>query len=208
MANGITSFGTATTSSGSDISAIGNVGYPEGSNMIIVSSADEYDYTINFKNTQKVAISVFIWNKAASQNGGAALANLGSCIAPTTPALVVNLAAGAEKIVAFMEDSQIGFAEATEKIAMSGAFQTTWAEVNFKKAGSGFDVSAIMNTAGNNYDMTLTAADLACISDMTQNMWIGKDNNPEDPVPVGNSDGSCYAPGSTLKLTAKMGGTV
>jgi len=208
LSDDLTSFGTATSSSGSVVGKIGNIGSPQGSNIIKVDSTEGYDFTNTFINTSGEPITIVVWNKAASQNGGAVEANLGSCIAPVSPALAITLAPGAKQIVAFQEDTQAGWAQATTNIAASGAYATTWGEVNYSSTGSGYDVSAIMNVDGNTYDMAITAAEVSCTSDMTQNMWIAQNNNPEDPVPVGNSDGSCYLPGSTATLTTKMGGTV
>ena len=206
-ANSLTSFGQSTPSSGSEVSYIGNIGYPvEGSNMMKVASTNGQKYTNNFINTSGSKMTVVIWNKAASQglkNPLNAEANLGSCIAPVTPALTFALAPGANQIVAFAENTQIGWAQATGSKAASGAFATTWGEANFVSTGSGYDMSAIMNAAGNNYNMAISSAEApACTSDMTQNYWLTASQ------PIGNSDGSCYIAQSTATLTTKMGGTV
>lgn len=58
------------------------------------------------------------------------------------------MARGESQIVAFQEDSQVGWAEATAAKTASGAFDTTWGEANFQAGGSGYDMSAIMNSAG------------------------------------------------------------
>jgi len=208
MANKLTAFGKATATSGSEVGAIGNIGYPEGSNIIKVSSVEGYDFTNTFINTQSVPITVVIWNKAATSSSGVVEANLGSCLALTTPALSFTLAPKAQQIVAFMANSQIGFAQATSAKTPAGAPDTTWGECNFTPGGSGFDVSSIVNSKGNTYDMSMSAAEVSCVSDMTQNDWIAENGNPETPVPVGNSDGSCYVPGNTMTLTTKLGGDV
>lgn len=204
IANDFTEFGTPTTGSGEDVAAIGNIGYAQGSNMIKVSSREGYEFTNEFINTSGESITVVIWNKAYSTTGSAsdAEANLGSCVAPKTPILTFALAHGASQLVAFQENSQIGFCQATSDIAESGAFGTTWGEVNFLSKGSGYDMSAIMNPNGNNYNMTISSAEAACISDMTQNFWLTATD------PVGNSDGSCFISQSTATLTTLMGGTV
>jgi len=207
LSDDLTSFGAATASSGSVIGKIGNIGSPEGSNIIKVDSAEGYQFTNTFINTSGKPITIVLWNKAASQNG-VVEANLGSCLALTSPALAITLAAGEQQVVAFQEDTQGGWAQATSDIAASGAPAITWGEINCSSGGSGFDVSAIMNKNGNTYDMSISSAENSCVSDMTQNMWIAQNNNPEDPVPVGGADGSCYVPGTTLTLTTKMGGTV
>jgi len=175
--------------------------------MIKVSSAQGYPFTNTFINTSPDAITVVLWNKAFERDGTVE-ANLGSCVAPVTPALTFTLAPGAKQVVAFQDDTQAGWAQATDKIALSGAYAITWGEINYSSTGSGFDVSAIMNADGNTYNMAISAAETDCVSDMTQNLWVAKDNNPENPVPVGNSDGSCYIPGKTATVVTKMGGPV
>jgi len=206
LADDLTSFGTATLSSGSVVGKIGNIGNPQGSNMVKVDSTEGYPFTNTFINTSGGPITIVVWNKAFERDGNVE-ANLGSCLAPVTPALSITLASGAQQIVAFQDDTQAGWAQATDSIAASGAYATTWGEINYSSSGSGYDVSAIMNSKGNTYDMAISAAESPCISDMTQNLWIGQNNNPEDPVPVGNSDGSCYIPGSTATIVTKMGGS-
>jgi hypothetical protein len=210
LANDLVAFGEATASSGSDVAKIGNIGSPQGSNMIKVNSIEGYQFTSNFINTSPSSITVALWNKAYSNDGSAsnAEANLGSCVAPETPALTFALAPGASQLVAFQDDSQVGFAQATSARTASGAFATTWGELNFDSTGGGFDMSAILNPNGNNYNMAISAAETSCISDPTQNYWYAANNNAEDPQPFGSSDGSCYVPGSSMTLTVKMGGTM
>jgi hypothetical protein len=205
LANDLTSFGTPTSGSGSEVGAIGNIGSPQGSNMIKVASTDSYDFTNTFINTSPKALTVVIWNKAFDGSNGVE-ANLGSAVAPKTPALTFALAPGASQIVAFQDNTQIGWAEATDALAASGAFATTWGEANFVSTGSGYDMSAIMNPNGNTYDMAISSKEASCTSDPTQNYWYAVNNNAEDPQPVGNSDGSCYVMGSSAHLTTKMGG--
>jgi len=209
LANDLTAFGSPTKPSGTIIGKVGNIGSPQGSNMILVSSAKGYQFTNTFINTSPKAMTIVVWNKAYDRDGtGNPEANLGSCLAATSPALSFTLAPGKQQVVAFQEDTQAGWAEATTAIAQSGAYATTWGEINYLSAGSGYDVSAIMNEDGNDYDMSISCAEVECVSDMTQNLWIGRNNNPEDPIPIGNSDGSCFIPGSTATIITKMGGKV
>jgi len=208
MANLRTSFGQATAVTGSEVAQIGNMGSPQGSNMMLVDSIEGYDFTNTFKNTQSVPITVIIWNKAAytGTDPSAAEANLGSCIALETPALSFSLAPGASQSVAFMDETQCGWAQATSNKTPAGAADTTWGEANFVTGGSGFDVSSIVNSKGNTYDMAISAAEVSCKSDTTQNDWIANGGNPEDPIPIGDSNGSCYVPGPTMTLETTMGG--
>jgi hypothetical protein len=175
----------------------GNIGSPYGSNVMKVASKAGYDFTATFKNTQHKLITINVWNKGGSNNDNLS----GASRAPTDTTLTFTLKAGQEQTVAFMEDSQIGWAESCATNYW-GAFDTTWGEANFVKAGSGFDVSAIPNSKGNTYDMWIKADEVACISDMTQNFWLAA------YTPIGGSDGSCYVPGSTMHLYVKMGGNV
>jgi len=206
LANDLVAFGTAVASSGTEIGKSGNIGNPQGSNMIKVASREGYQFTNEFINTSKKTMTIAVWNKAFKGNNGIE-ANLGSCMAPVTPALSFTLAPGASQIVAFQEDSQVGWAEATTKKTVSGAFDTTWGEANFVTGGSGYDVSSIMNSLGNVYDMGMSATETPCISDMTQNYWYAVNNDAEQPKPFGSSDGSCYVPGNSATMTTKMGGS-
>jgi len=207
LANDFVSFGEATLSSGSDIDKVGNIGYPQGSNCIKVSSTAGYQYTNNFINTSGSSLTVVIWNKAYSSSGSAAdaEANMGAFVAPKTPTLTFALAAGASQLVAFQDDTQIGWTVATSATTAAGAFDNTWGEGNLGSDGCGFDVSAIVNTAGNNYDMTISAAEVSEISaaQPATNMWLTASD------PVGDSNGSVFIPASfgTCTLTTKLGGT-
>ncbi|PSS08762.1 hypothetical protein M430DRAFT_189030 [Amorphotheca resinae ATCC 22711] len=184
--------------------------YEAGQHTSTVPSAAGYQFTNEFINTSPQPMTVVIWNKAYSQSGNVddADPNLGSCIAPETPTLTFALAPGESQVVAFMDETLIGWAQATSAKTASGAFDTTWGEASFRSTGSGYDMSAIMNSAGNNYDMAISSSETPCISDPTQNYWFAANNNPEDPQPVGSSDGSCYVPGSSATLVTKMGGVM
>jgi len=175
----------------------GNFGSPYGSNVIKVSSKSSYSYTAEFHNTQSKPITVNIWNKV-----GPDLRDLsGSALAPKNTTLTFVLAAGASQIVAFDENSQVAWAEACSQTAASGAYATTWGEANFVKTGSGYDMSAIMNANGNDYNMSISSAEAPqCTSDPTQNYWL------TDTQPIGNSDGSCFIAQSTATLKVVMGG--
>jgi len=208
LANKLTAFGEAAIGSGSEVAAIGNIGSPQGSNMIKVDSASGYPFTNTFINTSGKSMTILLWNKAFSNDGtvASAEANLGSCVAASTPALSIALAAGEQQVVAFQDQTLMGWAEATSAKTASGALAITWGEASFKVGGSGYDMSAILNPEGNNYQMAISSSETPCISDPTQNYWEAANNNPEDPIPIGTSDGSCYVPGSTATLVTKMGG--
>lgn len=206
LSNDRTEFGGQTQGSGYDIGKSGNIGSPQGSNIIKVDSRNGWEYTNDFINTSGEDMTIVVWNKAFDQGNGIE-ANLGSAIAPKSPILTFALAPGEHQIVAFQEDTQIGWAQATTKKKASGAFDTAWGEANFHNGGSGYDLSAIMNSAGNTYDMAISSTQTPCISDMTQNYWYAFNNDENDPRPVGTSDGSCYIPpGNGATLTTKMGG--
>jgi hypothetical protein len=206
LANDFVAFGEATLSSGTDVGKIGNIGSPQGSNCIKVSSTAGYQYTNNFINTSGASLTVVIWNKAYSPSGSAsdAQANMGAFVATKTPTLTFALAPGASQLVAFQEDTQVGWTVATSATTSAGAFDNTWGEGNYASDGCGFDVSAIVNTAGNNYDMTISAAEVSEISaaDPPTNMWMTASE------PIGDSNGSVYIPASfgTCTLTTKLGG--
>jgi hypothetical protein len=200
-ANYLTSFGgdCGCTSGSAGDSYKGQVGSPYGSNIIKVDSTSGYDFTNTFTNSQSKYITVNIWNKMGHDMQPLS----GSALAPKNTTLTFTLAPGKSQVVAFMENSQVGWAESCSETAASGAYATTWGEANFLSAGSGYDMSAIMNTAGNNYNMAISSVEApACTSDMTQNYWLTATE------PIGTSDGSCYIAQSTAHLTTIMGGTV
>jgi hypothetical protein len=199
VSNSRTAFGSASSSSGTaGDSYFGNYGVPYGANIIKVDSTSGYDFTATFVNTQSSSITVNCWNKVGSDLQPLS----GSALAPKDTTLTFSIPAGSKQAVAFMENSQVGCAQACSETAASGAYATSWFEANFLSAGSGYDMSAIMNSAGNNYDMSITSVEAPdCTSDMTQNFWLTATD------PVGNSDGSCYIAQSTATLTVTMGGT-
>jgi hypothetical protein len=196
--NARTAFGEIVSAAGSlGDNYRGNYGSPYGSNVIKVSSKSSYSYTVEFENTQSKSITINIWNKV-----GPDLRDLsGSALAPKNTTLTFVLAAGASQIVAFDENSQVAWAEACSATAASGAYATTWGEANFVKTGSGYDMSAIMNANGNDYNMSISSAEAPhCTSDPTQNYWLTATE------PIGNSDGSCFIAQSTATLKVVMGG--
>ncbi|ESZ98135.1 hypothetical protein SBOR_1514 [Sclerotinia borealis F-4128] len=193
-----TSFGTIVAAAGGTTDAyLGNYGSPYGSNVIKVDSSASYSFTATFVNTQSKAITVNIWNKVGPDMQPLS----GSALAPKNTTLTLPLAAGASQTIAFDEDSQIAWAQACSSTAFSGAYDTTWGEAQFLKSGSGYDMSAIMNSAGNNYNMTISSEEASgCTSDPTQNYWL------TDTQPIGTSDGSCFISQDTATLTVLMAG--
>jgi hypothetical protein len=203
--NTLTEFGASYSIGGTDVGKAGNVGKPEGSNIIKVDSVGSNSYTNTFKNGASSAMTIVIWNKAASPKMAdctKAEANLGASIAPEYAALTFTLAPGASQIVAFAEDTQCSWAQATTDKTTASQFGTTWGEANFVSTGCGYDVSAIPNIHGNTYNMSISSTEVTCVSDMTQNYWL------TDTQPIGNSDGSCYVPYGHMHLTTVMSGTV
>jgi hypothetical protein len=200
VANGRTSFGGVTAPSGSlGDNYIGNVGNPYGSNVILVDDASSYQYTNTFTNTQLKTITVNVWQKVGPDMRPLS----GSALAPTKTTLTFTLLPGQSKTVAFDENTQVGWAEATSATTAAGSFDTTWGEANFVSTGCGYDVSAIMNSNDNNYDMTITSLEApACVSSRTENMWLTATN------PVGTSDGSCFIFQGKATLSTVMGGFI
>lgn len=198
--NGRTSFGAVVAAAGGTTdNYYGNYGHPYGSNVIKADSSASYSYTVNFVNTQSKKITVNIWNKVGPDMQPLS----GSALAPKNTTLTITIPSGGSQKVAFDEDSQVAWAQACSSTAASGAFDTTWGEAQFLKTGSGYDMSAIMNSAGNNYNMTITSEEApACTSDPTQNYWLTATE------PIGDSDGSCYISQSTATLTVIMAGTM
>jgi len=200
VANGRTSFGEATAASGVEgDNYFGNVGKPYGSNVMLVDSPSGYPFTNTFSNPQSKSITVNLWQKVGPD--GRPLS--GSALAPSKTTLTFVLAPGEAKTVAFQANTQVAWAEAcSEKIA-SGAFATSWGELNVKPSGSGYDLSAIVNPGGNNYNMAISSVESTCISDTTQNYWTAVGGVP---TPIGTSDGSCFIAQSTATVHTVMGG--
>lgn len=202
--NSLTEFGAVTNPIIDDNpdDLVGNVGSPEGSNMIFVSSTTGFDFTNTFINTSGDRITVVIWNKASSPevNGGTVDKYQGPSVAPLYAPLVFSLAPGSQQIVAFANNTQNGWAEATTARSASSAFGITWGEGNFVSTGSGYDVSAIENINGNTYDMSISSVEATCVSSQTENYWL------TDTQFFGS--GSCYIAQSTAHLTTKMGGSL
>ncbi|KAH8679838.1 putative allergen Asp f 4 [Tricladium varicosporioides] len=197
--NNLKSFGTATEPSGTPgDNYIPNIGSPYGSNIIKVDSINGYAFTNTFVNSQSTAITINIWNKV----GPDMQVLSGPMLAPKKTTLTFALAPGASQIVAIQENTSYGWAQACTKITSYGAYDTTWGEATVKSSGSGYDVSAIPNTAGNVYNMSISSAESTCISDMTQNYWLTATQ------PIGTSDGSCFIAQSTAHMKTVMGGTV
>jgi hypothetical protein len=202
--NALTSFGESTAASGSTgDNYYGNVGIPYGSCVIKVGSPSGYQFTNTFVNTQSTSITVNIWLKVGPD--GQPLS--GSALAPTDTTLTFVLQPGASQTVAFQDNTQVAWAQALSSFTASGAFDTTWGESDFDSTnGCGYDVSAIMNSAGNNYNMAISSKEVSEVSTSSpaQNMWL----SPTDPV--GSSDGSVYIPGSigSCTLTTVMGGKI
>jgi len=74
VSNTLSVFGSSTSPSGSDVSYIGNVGQPYGSVVMLVPSADGYDYTITVKNAGSSSKSMNLWLKSGKDgapNSGA-----------------------------------------------------------------------------------------------------------------------------------------
>lgn len=195
-------FGLSTPTRGKEVGYVSNVGVPEGSNMIKVASAQEHIFTNEFINTSKKPMTVVIWNKAASpgmKEPWNADPNLGASIAPEHAALTIPLAPGDSQVVAFLDQSVVGWAQACDTRSFSGGFSTTWGEAQYNTTGSGYDVSAIQNPQGSNYIMDISSVEAStCDSTESTNMWI------TDTSTVGS--GSCYIAQSSAHLTTKMGG--
>jgi hypothetical protein len=199
VSNNLKSFGAASAASGAlGDSYIANVGTVYGSNIIKVSSATGYDFTLNFVNSQKVPIVVNVWNKVGPDHQPQS----GPMLAPKSTTLTFAIAAGGSQMIAVQENSSIGWAQTTTKITSYGAYDSSWGEATLKASGSGYDLSAIPNTAGNKYNMSISSTETTCISDPTQNYWL------TDTQPIGTSDGSCFIAQSTAHIKVVMGGNM
>lgn len=221
LSNGRKSHGLATTPfGGSDQLAVGNIGWPQGSNIIAVSSTDGHPITNNFINTSGKTITIACWNNAGytgtdnstlvGDPAGNALK--GTALSPTQSALTFSLGPNESQLVAFQDMTDGACSEATSTSGINMGFGTSWIELKMYLSGAGYDLSSIQNPNGNKYHATITSENLPdCTSDPTQNMWFN-DNVVsgwlKDVTGVAR-DGSCYIPAaSTIRLTTKMGGSM
>jgi len=179
----------------------GGTGDDYGSNVIMVDSIGDNDFTNTFKNTQSEAITVNVWNKV----GPDFLVLSGAPLAPTKTTLTFVLQPGASQIVAFQDISNIGWAQPVDTLTLASSYATSWGEANFVSTGSGYDVSAINDLKS--YNMTITSTqNSGCISDTLQNTWKSATDA------VGEADGtdtngSCYVPAGPMHLQTIMGGS-
>lgn len=170
VSNDRTGFGgiTSAIANGNVDEYIGNVGAPYGSNIIKVSDAkaDSFQYTNNFKNTGSSPVNVIVWNKS----GPDGQANSGQFSAP---ALSFELAPGASQYVAFDKNSQVAFCNFSGKKTSYGANDCTFGEADFGNESnggwSGYDVSSIQNTAGNDEALSISSTDGATSSNTGNN---------------------------------------
>jgi hypothetical protein len=200
ISNSRPEFGEATLPIGSEgDNYIGNIGNPYGSNVILTDNPSQYPFTNTFSNPQSKSITINLWQKVGPDRRPLS----GSALAPSDTTLTFVLAPGEAKTVAFMENTQVAWAEACSARTGSGAFGASWGELNVKPSGSGYDLTAIVNPGGNNYNMAISSVESTCKSDPTQNYWKSVAGVP---VPVGSSDGSCFIAQSTATLHTVMGG--
>jgi hypothetical protein len=146
---------TAAVANGNVDQYKGNVGSPWGSNMQTVDSsvADKYKYTNEFKSEASSDIIVVIWNKSGPDGAP----NSGQF---SPPAVSFTLSPGASQFVAFDENSQVAWCHDSGKKTQWGAYDCTFGEADFGNESnnqwSGYDVSSIQNSGGNNSPMTIT----------------------------------------------------
>lgn len=147
---------------------IGNVGIPYGSNIIKVSDADadNFQYTNEFQNKGSSPCNVIVWNKS----GPDGRPNSGQF---SVPALSFELAPGASQYVAFDKNSQVAFCNFSGKKTQYGANDCTFGEADFGNESnggwSGYDVSSIQNTGGNDEALSISSTDGATSSNFGNN---------------------------------------
>jgi len=131
----------------------GNVGKPWGSNIQTVDGSKNYKYVNEFQSTASADIKIVIWNKS----GADGQANSGQF---SPPALSFTLSPGSSQHVAFDENSQVAWCHDTGKKTTYGAYDCTFGEADFGNLSnggwSGYDVSSIQNSGGNNQPMTIS----------------------------------------------------
>ena len=180
---------------------VGNVGSPYGCNMKLVSSADGYTYTNTYHNNNQSPITIIIWNKSGDKSKGQG-PNAGQS---STPTLGFTLAAGASQIVAFDANSQVAWSRDCTRRSDDGAPDCTWGEGDFgnvsNQGWSGYDVSSIQNSAGNNEAMCITssAQNAGLESSNLKNNWVATDQANQ------GAGGSIPPEANPVRLTTTFG---
>jgi hypothetical protein len=131
----------------------GNVGNPWGSNIQTVDGSMNYKYMNEFQSTASADIKIVIWNKS----GPDGQPNSGQF---SPPALSFTLSPGSSQSVAFDENSQVAWCHDTGEKTAYGAYDCTFGEADFGNLSnggwSGYDVSSIQNSGGNDSPMTIS----------------------------------------------------
>ncbi|SLM39184.1 hypothetical protein LPUS_09674 [Lasallia pustulata] len=180
---------------------VGNVGSPYGCNMKLVSSADGYTYTNTYRNNNQAPITIIIWNKSGDQSKGQG-PNAGQSSLPT---LGFTLAAGASQTVAFDENSQVAWSRDCTRRSDDNAPDCTWGEGDFGNVSnggwSGYDVSSIQNSAGNNEAMCITsiAKNGGLESSNLENNWVAANQANQ------GAGGSIPPEANPVRLTTTFG---
>ena len=192
ISNELTEFGSATASSGSEVSYAGNCGNPYGSVAMLVPSTDGYDYTITVKNVGSAPKSMNVWLKAGSDGQ----VNSGATNAPKDTTLTFVLPVGKSQTIAFAENVQGAMAESTDQKGDGGCFATAWLEFNTAKGWPAWDCSWIQDP-DKSYPMYATAEGTDCVSCKTQASWM------TDSQQIGSGD--CALNADSAHITLYMG---
>lgn len=128
---------------------IGNVGIPYGSNMHFVDESERgsYKYSLTLTNINDVSTTYIVWNK--SGKNGQPQSGMG-----LEPNLKFTIGPQESRVIAFDENSQLGFSRDCERNKLGGNLpDCTWGEADFgnlQNGGwSGYDCSSIANSKGN-----------------------------------------------------------
>ena len=145
--------------------------------MKLVDAPDGYDYTNTFTNSGAASINVIIWNKAGDQSKGQG-PNGGQS---ATPNLGFTLAAGASRTVAFDANSQVAWSRDCARRSDNNSPDCTWGEGDFGNVSnggwSGYDVSSIQNSRGNDEAMCITSSKQNAGKESSNrvNNWVAAD---------------------------------
>ena len=143
-------YGAASSSSGSGDAYRGNVGEPYGQNLLPLSdcNTDGHDASITF--TAKSPVTVALWNKVGDdwQTPGRALTG-----ASRNAWFLFDLAANEKAVIGVAPNSQVSFSQVCDRNG-NGQFNCPWGEADFSDANNGAWSGYDYSVEANNYDNT------------------------------------------------------
>ncbi|CAF9910481.1 hypothetical protein IMSHALPRED_009209 [Imshaugia aleurites] len=149
-------YGAASSSSGSGDAYRGNVGLPYGQNLVPLSdcNTDGHDYTITF--TANSPVTIALWNKVGDDYETPGRTMTG---ASRNAWFLFDLAANDKAVIGVAPNSQLSFSQVCDRNE-NGQFNCPWGEADFSdtnnEASSGYDYSVEANDYVNSGGISVT----------------------------------------------------